>query len=239
MTFDATTRLGEANRPAKILIIFTALHFVLFFASLVAIPILAPGTRIPNPFGNDAELRTFFLTASAAVRVSDFLQLASALCLAALSPFLSDALLASDRRSSPSWLILAGGSGAAIMLSLSALFSWAIVSPGAVDLGPALHAFQFIPFLLGGPAWAGFFAIFLTGVTTGARDVLPRWLRAAGLFLGFVSAAATAVLLNIVFSPCLPIARFLGFVWLIVLSIYLARRPVTAGTTFAQSGSGN
>ena len=228
MTFDATTSFSPAKRPAKILITFATLHFVLFFASLIAIPTLAPGSRIPNPFGNDAEVRTFFLTASSAVRVSDFLQLASALCLAALSPLLSDALSASNRRSSPSWLTLAGGLGAAIMLSLSAVFSWAIVSPGAADLGPALHAFQFIPFLLGGPAWAGFFAIFLAGISMGARGVLPRWLTGTGIFLACVSTLATPVLLTIVFAPCLPIARFLGFVWLIVLSVYLARQPVTA-----------
>ena len=138
MTLDTTDSFNSAKRPAKILIVFTTLHFVFFFASLVAIPVLAPGSRIPNPFGNDAELRTFFLTASSAVRVSDFLQLASALCLAALSALLSDTLSASNRRSSASWLTLSGGLGAATMLSLSAIFSWAIVAPGGSDLGPAL-----------------------------------------------------------------------------------------------------
>ncbi len=161
MTLEATNPPEPENRPAKILIAFAVLHFAFFFASLIAIPILAPGSRIPNPFGNDLEMRTFLLTASSAIRLSDFLQLASAFCLAALSPLLSERLSSMSRRTSPSWLIIAGGLGAAIMLSLSALFSWAIVSPGATDLGPALHAFQFIPFLLGGPAWAGFFSIFL------------------------------------------------------------------------------
>ena len=228
MTLDATHSLDTAKRPVKSLITFTVLHFAFFFASLIAIPILAPGARIPNPFGNDSELRIFFLIASSAVRVSDYLQLASALCLAVLSPLLGERLPSMSRRSSPSWLIIAGGLGAAIMLCLSALFSWAIVSPGATDLGPALHAFQFIPFLLGGPAWAGFFAIFLTGISMATRGVLPRWLIGTGLFLACVSALATPVLLSIVFSPCLPIARFLGFVWLIVASIYLERRPASS-----------
>jgi hypothetical protein len=228
MTLDTTDSFNPAKRPAKILIVFTTLHCMFFFASLIAFFVLAPGARIPNPFGNDTDVRTFLLTASAAVRVSDFLQLASALCLAALSPLLSDALSVSNRRGTPSWLTLAGGLGAASMLSLSAVFSWAIVAPGTADLGPALHAFQFIPFLLGGPAWAGFFAIFLAGISMGLRGVLPRWLIGTGLFLACISALATPVLLTIIFSPCLPIARFLGFVWLIVISIYLSGRPVTA-----------
>ena len=225
MTFDTAQSLTLSKRPTKALIIFTALHFMFFFGSLIAIPILAPGSRIPNPFGNDAEMRTFFQATSAAVRVSDFLQLASALCLATLSPLLSDILTPSDRPSSSSWLTLAGGLGAAIMLALSTLFSWSIASPSAADLGPAFHAFKFIPFLLGGPAWAGFFAIFLAGISIGSRDLLPRGLRRTGLFLSFVSALATPVMLSIVFSPCLPVARFLGFVWLIVASVYLVRSP--------------
>lgn len=229
MTLNATSSLKPARRPGTILIVFSVLHFAFFFGSLVAIPILAPGARIPNPFGlDDGGARNFFLTASTAIRVSDFLQLASALCLAALTPLISDTLASSNKRSSSSWLTLTGGLGTAMMLSLSALFSWAIVSPGATDLGPALHAFQFLPFLLGGPGWAGFFVILLAGVCLGAREVLPRWLIGTGLFLCCVSTLATLVLLTILVSPCLPIARFLGFVWLIVTTIYLARRSATA-----------
>lgn len=229
MTPHTTLSPDRPERPVKMVVALTTLHFLFFFTSLIAIPVVAPGARIPNPFGSsDADLRTFFLTAAVAVRVSDFLQLMSALCLAALSPLFSVVLTALDRRSTSSWLTFAGGLGAATMLALSALFSWTIVSPGTADLGAAIHAFQFIPFLLGGPAWAGFFAIFLAGLSTGLRDVLPRWLWGTGLFLSFVSALATPVLLTIVFSPCLPIARFLGFIWLIAVSVYLARHTASA-----------
>jgi hypothetical protein len=219
---DAPTT--SKQQPARALFAFTTLHFLFFFASLIAIPILAPGSRIPNPFANDANTRTFFLTAAPAIRVSDFLQLASAICLGLAAALFSTAIPQVDHRKTSAWLIAVGGSGAAIMLALSALFSWAIIAPGATDLGPALHAFQFIPFLLGGPGWAGFFAILLAGVTMETRSLLPRWLRLSGYFLCFVSAAATPVLLSIVFSPCLPIARFLGFLWLIAISITIHKR---------------
>ena len=223
MTVELTEPFAPSKPPRNILIVFAALHFAFFFASLIAIPILAPGSRIPNPFGSDVQMRTFFLTAASAIRLSDFLQFASALCLAALSPLLSDALPSANGPSF-SRLTLAGGLGAAIMLSLSALFSWTIVSPGAADLGPALHAFQFLPFLFGGPGWAGFFAIFLAGLAMGTHGILPKWLTGTGYFLACVSALATPVLLTILVSPCLPIARFLGFIWLIITTIYLARQ---------------
>lgn len=53
MTLNATGSLNSARRPGTILIVLSALHFAFFFCSLVAIPILAPGARIPNPFSLD------------------------------------------------------------------------------------------------------------------------------------------------------------------------------------------
>jgi hypothetical protein len=222
MTGDTSISLRPITRALRI---FAILHALFFFASLAAIPLLAPGSKIPNPFAIDGTTQAFFLSAATAIRVSDFLQLASALCLGIACALLGTASSISRLRGLPTLLIIGGGCGAAIMLALSALFSWAIVSPGApADLGPSLHAFQFIPFLLGGPGWAGFFAIFSAGVTIGVGGVLPRWVRRFGYFLSFISAAATLVLLSIAFSPCLPISRFPGFLWLIAISGFLTRR---------------
>jgi hypothetical protein len=61
----------------------------LFVASLIAFPLLAPGARIPNPFGPDAASRVFFLNNPSAVRMSDLLQLIFALCFAAASASMS------------------------------------------------------------------------------------------------------------------------------------------------------
>ena len=110
------------------------------------------------------------------------------------------------------------------MLALAALSSWALASPGAIDPGMAFRALQFMPFLLGGPGWAGFFALFLAGVTMGAKDFMPRWTLWSGYFLSFVPAFATLVLVTIGAAVCLPVARFLGFMWLIVVGVYIDRR---------------
>jgi hypothetical protein len=116
----------------------------------------------------------------------------------------------------------AGGIGGAVLLALTALCSWAIASPGAVDPGPALHTLQFLPFLFGGPGWAAFFALFAAGVAMGTRGIVPCWVSASGYVLALVSALAMLVLVTIYASPCLPIARFLGFLWLILVSLLLA-----------------
>ncbi len=62
----------------RIPVMLSVLHALFFMAGLVVVPILAPAAKIPNPFGSDDVSRTFFLNNPGAVRVSDFLQLASA-----------------------------------------------------------------------------------------------------------------------------------------------------------------
>jgi hypothetical protein len=77
---------------------------------------------------------------------------------------------------------------------------------------------------MGGPGWAGFFALFLAGVALAGFGALPRWAVWAGYSLSFTSALATLVMLTINAAPCLPIARFFGFVWLIFAAFYLTRK---------------
>ena len=78
------------NQSASLMpVTLSVLHALFFVASLVVVPMLAPAAKIPNPFGPDAVSRSFFLDNPGAVRVSAFLQLASAICLAALGAALS------------------------------------------------------------------------------------------------------------------------------------------------------
>ena len=223
------TPVGDPSTPnyrstSRIAVVLAFLYAAFLVASLVVIPVLAPGARIPNPFGSDEASRAFFLSNTRAIQVSDFLQLASACCFAGLAAALAALQRLTGATAVASALTQAGGIGGAILLSLTSLISWAIASPGAVDPGPALHTLQFVPFLCGGPGWAGFFAIFLAGVAMGARGISARWVRGSGYFLAVVSALATLSLITIFASPCLPVARFLGFLWLILVSLLFARK---------------
>ena len=215
---------SSTGSAAGVPVTLSVLYALFFLASLVAVQMLAPGARIPNPFGSDDVSRHFFLENPGAIRVSDFLQLASSICLATLGATLNGGQYLRRSSSIAAALTLSGSVGAALLLALSALLSWALASPGTDDPGSAFHTLQFLPFLMGGPGWAGFFAIFLTGLTLAGTGVLPRWIIWTGYFLVLVSALSTLAMLTIYAAPCLPIARFLSFIWLIVISLYLSRK---------------
>jgi hypothetical protein len=229
MVMIENTSPSACRTTGRMAISLAFLYAAFLIASFIVVPVLAPGARIPNPFGADDASRTFFLNNPRAIQVSDLLQLASACCFAGMTAALAGLQRIKGAPSVASAMTEVGGMGAAVLLSLAALCSWAIASPGAVYPGPAFHTLQFLPFLFGGPGWAGFFALFLAGVAMGAKGNVPRWLVAIGYFLSIVAALATLVLVTINASPCLPVARFIGFVWLIVVSILLARTPKSEG----------
>jgi len=84
VTANLTNRAVDRTR-----IVIVILHVALFVASLVVVPVLVPGANIPNRFGSDEAGRAFLLRSSEAIRVSSWLQLLSAVCLAALGAMLT------------------------------------------------------------------------------------------------------------------------------------------------------
>jgi hypothetical protein len=220
---DLTTRSQvseyESNRPA---VVFGIMHAVLFIASLIVIPALAPSARIPNPFGPDEPSRHFFLENAAVIRLSDWLQLASAMCLALLGCVWSKPQQLSASTHTTRSLIFGGSLGSAALLTLAAVTSWSLASPGGADPGAAFHALQFLPFLLGGPGWAAFFAVFMLGVSRASVGRIPSWLVWTGYGLSITSALATMVLITLAAAPFLPLTRFIGFLWLITAATLLS-----------------
>jgi len=210
----------ETNRTA---VISAILHAAFFIASLMIIPILAPSARIPNPFGPDEPSRRFFLENSSLIRLSDWLQLVSALCLVVLGCVWRRSYRESDKAQRATRFAVIGSAGSAVFLSLAAITSWALASPEAVDPGSAFRTLQFLPFLFGGPAWAAFFAMFMLGVTQASSGLLSKWMLWSGYGLTTTSVIATLVLITLAAAPFLPLTRFLGFVWLIAATILLNR----------------
>lgn len=217
----ATLRVESSERDTnRTAVVLALLHAILFLASLVIIPILAPSARIPNPFGPDEPSRRFFIENAAAIRLSDWLQLASAGCLAALGCVWPRSVQESRQTRRTTNLIAAGSIGSALFLALAAFTSWSLASPGTLDPGSSFRALQFLPFLFGGPGWAAFFALFLFGITQASAGRLPRWMLWLGYGLSVTSALATLVLLTLAAAPFLPLTRFLAFLWLIAAVLW-------------------
>src|SRR5207253_2742743 len=113
-----------------------------------------------------------------------------------------------------------GGTLASAMGAFSALAQWALVQS---EPGTEARALHLLAFITGGPGYVVPFGLLVAGiaVTGGSSRKLPRWAMWSGLFVAIVAELSS---LSVAFAPAtylLPIARFTGLVWLIVVGALL------------------
>lgn len=117
-----------------------------------------------------------------------------------------------------------GGLLAAASLAVSGLLTWTTTQiNGSADVVRALTA---LGFAAGGPGFVVPFAMLIAGVAVPGLilRLLPAALAWAGLIIAGLGALATFALLTPALDVLLPIGRFGGLIWLIVVSVTL---PVT------------
>lgn len=114
-----------------------------------------------------------------------------------------------------------GGLLAAASLAVSGLVTWATAQlSGSADVVKALTA---LGFAAGGPGFVVPFAMLIAGVAVPSLilRLLPTALAWAGLIVAALGALATFALLTPTLDVLIPIGRFGGIVWLIIVSVTL------------------
>ncbi len=192
----------------------------------------AAGAGFPSPYDSAAEIQAFFAGHRDAVRVTAFLQFASAVPLAIFTATVVSRLrfLGFDRV--PGALIAgAGGLLSAAFLALGALVAW-VLSRAEVVGDPALvRALHDLAFATGGPGQVVFLGLLLAGIAVPAAfgRLLPRGVWMTGLLIALIAELSVLALPIEGAAVLLPIARFPALVWLVVVGALLpGRRPGTA-----------
>jgi hypothetical protein len=217
-------RVAQGGPPLGILgVVFTAL----FLIGLILATALA-GRTYPSPFVPDDVVLRYFADQHTAVRISGFFQFAAAVPLSIYAATASARLHNLGVRAPGATIALVGGVIAAAMQALSGLVSWALAQPAVSGDGTLVRALNYLGFAVGGPATVVFLGLLLAGVAVPGLLVglLPRWLALAGLVLAAIAELSTLTLLLDGAAFLLPIARFLGFAWLIAVGFLLPQsRP--------------
>ena len=218
------TRPASASAP-----LVAALAFTLpFLAGLAGGGAIGDGTY-PSPFAANAEILHYFAHNHDAVVLQSLLQCVSAVGLLVLAAELAAAASRTEDRAVLARLIAASGGFAAAFQLLSALLGWVGVR-SATQASPALvRALHDLSFLTGGPG-----TVLGVGLMTGSAalalsTVIPAWTRAAGLVLPAVAVLSLLCLVADQAAFLLPVARFLGMAWLLLVTVLLSRTRRGAG----------
>jgi hypothetical protein len=203
----------------------------LFVGSIVVVAVMTHDGHFPPPFEPIAASSAFFAENRSAIQLGAFLQFGASFPLVIFAATASSRLRFLGIEAAGTLITLVGGTLASTMGAFSALAQWCLVQP---DLGTETRALHLLAFSSGGPGYVVSLGLLVAGVavTAGVSRKLPRWVMWSGLF---VASVAKLSALSIAFAPAmylLPIGRFAGFAWLIVVGALLP------STRASRSGSG-
>jgi hypothetical protein len=120
-----------------------------------------------------------------------------------------------------------GGLLAAASLALSGLLTWTTAQ--TTDSADTVHALTALGFATGGPGFVVPFAMLIAGIAVPGLllRILPSALAWTGLIIAALGSLATFALLTPTLDVLLPIGRFAGLIWLLIVSVKLplTRRP--------------
>jgi hypothetical protein len=186
----------------------------------------ALGGVMPLPYGSDASIQAYFQGHPAAVQAGAIGVFASSVPLAIYAATASARLRQLGVIAPGATIALAGGILAAGGLGLSGLLVWTMSRP-EVSADPALvRALYYLVFLTGGTGHVVALGLLIAGIAVPGLIVglLPRSVAWIGLAIAVIAELTTLVLIWPELAVLLPVARFTGFIWLIVAGALLPLR---------------
>jgi hypothetical protein len=207
-------------------------HTLLFAANIASLVLLRHGPPFVTPFGDAEAARVSFAASPLAVQLSAFFFFGSAVPLAIYTATVVSRLRYLGVRAAGTNIALFGGLAAGGAIAISGLCSWVLSVPEVSASLVATRVLYFISFLFGGVGFAVAFGLLAAGVsvTSHFAGLLPRWLVVLGMIVAVAGELSFLSLIAYPANLAIPVTRFVGFAWLILVGSRLPKtlRPAEA-----------
>lgn len=196
---------------------------VLFNVGLYFVTTFSGNPAFPGPWEAPDVIATFFRTRPSAALMCGTFQFVSAIPLGIYTATAVSRLQFLGVRAAGAHIVLFGGFATALNMMASSAVLWAMAFPEIADDLPLVHALYRLLFVLGGVGFSVPLGLLIAGIslTSLAKGLLPKWIVFSGLFLAIVGELSW---LDLLFPQALfliPLTRFPGFVWLIIVGFVL------------------
>jgi hypothetical protein len=217
-----TERSSRVHRAGAPLVPPTIAYAVLTVLG-VAVPPLAAGVK---PWSSDSALLDFFQHHNGAAHASAFFTLGAAVPLAVFVAVATTRLRTLGLDVPGRIIAQIGGTVAATMLGLAGVATLAATQSHVADSGAAVRVLYGITFAAGGPAYVMFSGLLLAGISISGLlgRALPRVVAWGGIGIAVVCEIASLAVAFDGADFLLPIGRFGGLVWMIVVGFTLPAR---------------
>jgi hypothetical protein len=200
-------------------------YVILFCAGLYPVTMFGGMPYFPPPTASVAEMVAFFSTRHAAVLLCAFFQFGAAIPLGIYVTTVVSQLQFLGVRAAGTSIALFGGLATTIGILFGNGYLWTMSYPDISQNPTLLHALYRISFGIGGPGFSVPFGIFIAGiaVTAGLTRLIPRWLMGFGIAIAICGELSWFEMLSSKFLPLIPLTRFPGFLWTILVGFKLPR----------------
>ena len=222
---DCIMKRSSSFSGPSILLLAVA-HIMIFVANLVAVATLRHGAPYVNPFAPAEVVRSFFLENARAVQIGSFFLFGSAIPLGIFAATIVSQMRYLGVRAAGTNIALFGGFSAAGLVALSGCFGWVLSQPNVASAMSVVQSLFFLSFLFGGAAYAVSFGLLAAGVTITCylSHLLPRSLAVFGMFVAVTGELAALSLVFPWANYLIPITRYLGFVWMLLVAVRLSQK---------------
>lgn len=229
----------EARHRGPHLGAVAVVHTALVLGSLLVTAIATPGGYLPSVFGAPEAAPAVLAPPGEAVRIAAFLQFGAAIPLGIFTATAVSRLQFLGITVAGVFISLFGGLTASLFLAMSAVLEWVLGQPGVASQAEAARLLHLLAFATGGVGYVVPFGLLLAGVSVISwfMRLLPRWLVWAGLVLAAVAELSSLSLVFTRAAYLLPVARFLGLVWIMATGFLLPRSRAEAQTRRVQQAA--
>jgi hypothetical protein len=202
-----------------------ALIAVVLSVASVALPALLAGTGYPEPSDSAATVAAYFTHHAFAATITGLLVFGAAVPIGIHAATTHARMLHLGIRVPGPHIAFFGGMAASVLLSIAGLSTWALGQASAGVPAAVVRLLAGLVFAIGGIGFVGALGLLVAGVAVPALilRLTPRWLAWAGLVLAGLSELSFFGLLWPGFDLLLPVGRFVGLLWLVVVGFLLPR----------------
>lgn len=206
---------------------YVALAFTLLFNAGLSFVISLKGIPpfFPGPWESTETIVRYFQNQPHDVFLCAFFQFCSSIPLGIFTATMVSRLAFLGSTATGNNIALFGGFLTAFNLAFSSMIMWVMAYPGIAADENVIRTLFYIVFITGGVGYSVPLGLLIAGISVPSlyMKALPKWLTISGIFLAIFGEASTFYMVSPKLLFLIPLTRFPGFIWLIIVGFKLPK----------------
>ena len=192
-----------------------------FVISLKGVPPYFPG-----PWESASVIVQYFQNQQHDVLMCAFFQFCSAIPLGIFTATVVSRISFLGSKAAGNNIALFGGFFTVFNVALSAMLMWVMAYPNIAADANVIRSLYYMSFIIGGVGYSVPLGLLIAGIAVQSwfMKTLPKWLTISGIILAVIGELSVLYMVSSRLLFLIPLTRFPGFIWLIIVGFKLPRK---------------